>query len=79
MYSKIVNPLNGEHVIINSILGKKILRDYLNVLIGGSEPTVGGKPMITSNIKTSVSEEPETLDLKTAVRLLKSYYHGRYN
>ncbi len=36
MYSKIVNPLTGRRISIKSRLGKKILRNYLFVLTGGS-------------------------------------------
>lgn len=37
MYSKIENPLTGRRVSINGKLGRSILRNYLNVLSGGSE------------------------------------------
>jgi len=42
MYKNIINPKNGKLVDINSTLGKKILKKYLNLLlehyIGGSGP-----------------------------------------
>jgi len=37
MYSKIENPLTGRRVSINGKLGRSILRNYLNVLSGGSK------------------------------------------
>ena len=40
MYSKIENPLTGRRVSINGKLGRSILRNYLNVLSGGSEPNL---------------------------------------
>ena len=36
MYSFIVNPITNQKVSITSFAGKKILRNYLNVLKGGS-------------------------------------------
>ena len=36
MYSKIVNPLTGRKVLTSGILGKKILKQYLLILTGGS-------------------------------------------
>ena len=36
MYSKITNPKTGAQVSIKSKLGKRILRNYLNVLSGGA-------------------------------------------
>ena len=36
MYSKIVNPKTGRKVSVTSRLGKSIVRNYLNVLTGGS-------------------------------------------
>ena len=36
MYSKITNPLTGRKVNINSKLGKKVLKNYLLQLKGGS-------------------------------------------
>lgn len=36
MYSKIANPKTGRMVSVNGKLGKEILRNYLNVLEGGS-------------------------------------------
>ena len=38
MYSKIINPKTGREVNINGKIGKEILRNYLNVLSGGSSP-----------------------------------------
>lgn len=42
MYKNIINPKNGKLVDINSTLGKKILKKYLDLLLGhytgGSEP-----------------------------------------
>lgn len=38
MYSKIVNPTTGRKVLVNSRLGKKILRQYLEILTGGAGP-----------------------------------------
>ena len=40
MYSKIENPLTGRRVSINGKLGRSILRNYLNVLSGGSVPNL---------------------------------------
>ena len=34
MYSKIVNPKNGQYVSVTSKLGKQILKNYLVVLKG---------------------------------------------
>ena len=31
LYSKIVNPVTGRKVLVNSRLGKKILRQYLEI------------------------------------------------
>ena len=36
MYSKIINPLTGRKVSITGKLGKTVLRNYLQVLIGGA-------------------------------------------
>ena len=36
MYSKIVNPKTNKNVDIHSLLGKKIIRNYLMVLNGGA-------------------------------------------
>ena len=36
VYSKIVNPINGKKVNVNSKIGKSILRKYLSVLRGGT-------------------------------------------
>lgn len=36
MYNIIINPLNGISVNINSRQGKKILKNYLSVILGGS-------------------------------------------
>ena len=36
MYSKIVNPNTGRKVLVNSRLGKKIVRQYLEILTGGA-------------------------------------------
>ena len=35
-YSKIINPKTGRKVSINGRLGKEILKQYINVLVGGS-------------------------------------------
>ena len=35
MYSKITNPITGRTVAINGKLGKTILRNYINILMGG--------------------------------------------
>ena len=40
LYSKIVNPVTGRKVLVNSRLGKKILRQYLEILIGGAGPAI---------------------------------------
>ena len=39
MYSQITNPITGRKVAINGKLGKTILRNYINILMGG----VGGQ------------------------------------
>jgi len=36
MYSKIINPITGRHVLITGKLGKTILKNYLTALRGGS-------------------------------------------
>ena len=42
MYSKITNPKTGRRVSIKSRLGKKIIRNYLNFLVGGATPNPDG-------------------------------------
>ena len=37
MYRSIADPYNGKQVSINSSRGKLILRNYLNILIGGGD------------------------------------------
>jgi len=37
MYSRIINPSNQKNVRVNSVLGKRILRNYINMLVGGSD------------------------------------------
>ena len=37
MYSRIINPSNQKSVRVNSVLGKRILRNYINMLVGGSD------------------------------------------
>ena len=44
MYSKITNPKTGAQVQIKSKLGKRILRNYLNVLSGGAHLDGEGGP-----------------------------------
>ena len=41
MYSKIVNPSTGRKVNISSRLGRKILKNYLQVLKGGASGASG--------------------------------------
>ena len=43
MWNKIVNPLTGRKVNINSKLGQTIIKKYLNVLVGGSSKEVSKK------------------------------------
>jgi len=37
-YSKIINPKTGRKVSVNGRLGKEILKQYINVLVGGVSP-----------------------------------------
>jgi len=43
MWNKIVNPLTGRKVNINSKLGQTIIHNYLNVLVGGSSKEASEK------------------------------------
>ena len=56
MYNKIINPLNGYKVNINSINGKNILRNYLSVLLGASAAGASAAPRAPdTSIKNSVT------------------------
>ena len=37
MYTKIINPITNKSVSINTLLGKNILRHYINFLTGGNK------------------------------------------
>lgn len=50
MWNKIVNPLTGRKVNINSKLGQNILHNYLNVLVGGSTKEVSEKTRDKINV-----------------------------
>ena len=54
MYSKITNPKTGTQVSIKSKLGQRILRNYLNVLSGGSRTDGEGGPAERREIRPSL-------------------------
>lgn len=43
MYSKIINPITNKKININSKIGKKILKNYIKLYIGGAEANVSKK------------------------------------
>ena len=78
MYTKIVNPKTHRRVLIKSKLGKRILRNYLNVLSGGAQRgdeadsflelsdfediNLGGEPSTAASKHTSDSGDPMVFD-----------------
>ena len=48
MYSKIVNPKNGQYVSVTSKLGKQILKNYLVVLKGGAAAGAVDVPVMST-------------------------------
>jgi len=48
MYSKIYNPETGRMVSITGIIGKRVLKKYLRVLVGGMSQ-LGGRQVNTPN------------------------------
>tara|TARA_B110000211_G_scaffold210528_1_gene248681 strand:- start:8409 stop:8672 length:264 start_codon:yes stop_codon:yes gene_type:complete len=87
MYSKIVNPATGRKISINSKKGKAVLKNYINIVSGGSlanlkdniTPALPDYDAIQQNIKNLEGGKSKPIDLKTAVSILKNYYHGKYN
>lgn len=84
MYSRIINPSNQKSVRVNSVLGKRILRKYLSVLVGGSDAAAAAGPTSPSptaeytfeaiDEATSVSEALNMLDIAIAPNIESSIY-----
>lgn len=73
MYDKIVNPLTGRYVSVLGPIGKKILKNYIENLYGGSLP-IGREPSLGSILQTQQGIEDyleasnwERLGLRPAV------------
>jgi hypothetical protein len=87
MYSKIVNPATGRKISINSKKGKAVLKNYINIVSGGGftnlkdngTTALPNYNAIQQNIKNLEGGKSKPIDLKTAVTILKNYYHGKYN
>lgn len=60
MYSKITNPLTGRKVSINGKVGKNILRNYINVLVGGTDQKRLMAGLMAAQRKTGMSARPIT-------------------
>ena len=58
MYSKITNPITGRKVSITGKLGRKILKDYLTVLNGGTSSPPSPKVLVASTPAASPTSTP---------------------
>lgn len=63
MYSKILNPESGRWVNIQGRIGKKVLKNYITVLIGGNKQKAHDE--IYEEMRM-LGLEPETIDLLAA-------------
>ena len=61
MWNRIINPINGKYVSVNDNLGKKILKNYIYHLTGGSDavdnnivPPTNGSSYTVDEIKTAL-------------------------
>ena len=72
MYSNIVNPINGLYVKVSSKQGKKILDNYINVLIGGTKNGAEEKnaPLISAKQEEPISVEVIDTFIKSLAELL---------
>ena len=78
MYKKIINPLTGRKVSVNSRLGKKIIRNYINIIGGATSAakedtlTIGGKVFIVINKLFDVMDSVEAYQIEGIFRLQSS-------
>jgi len=75
MYKKIINPLTGRKVSVNSRLGKKIIRNYINIIGGATLEakedtlTIGGKVFIVINKLFDAMDSVEAHQIEGIFRL----------
>lgn len=72
MYSAIVNPITGRKISIDSRIGKRILRNYLSVLKGGSGAAKKARAAEVEAAVEEVEEEPAWVAWRASVAEAKA-------
>ena len=74
MYTKIINPITNKSVSINTLLGKNILRHYINFLNGGNK---------VKNLKLELNKcKKKRINLERKIKNLEkeiTLFHGAYD